>query len=144
MELLLKRRQFTDSSTIGDLYVNGKFECYVLEDVDRQLNSTMDEEEILFHKIQDDTAIPYGRYEVAENYSKRFQRVLPILIGVKGFAGIRIHPGNTPEQTHGCLLPGTTEGTNQILNSKLAFSRLNEQIAEALRKEKVFIEIVRA
>ena len=46
MELILKRNIFTDKSTIGELTIDDKFECYVLEDKDRGLNSEMSLDEI--------------------------------------------------------------------------------------------------
>ena len=37
MKLLLERTTYTDKSTIGKLYINGVFQCFTLEDKDRQL-----------------------------------------------------------------------------------------------------------
>lgn len=101
-------------------------------------------QEIFAQKIHGATAIPYGRYEIAENFSERFQKVTPMLLEVKGYSGVRIHPGNNAEDTEGCLLPGTKKGTNQVMNSRLAYQALHKKISEALQKEKVFIQIVRA
>src|SRR3972149_10690167 len=95
MELLLQRKIFTDKSTIGELFVDGVFECFTLEDVVR------DDE-----KIKKVTAIPDGIYTVLVTWSPRFKRQLPLLIDVPGFDGIRIHPGNTADDTEGCLLVG--------------------------------------
>ena len=68
MELLLKPHIKTDNSTISDLFVNDKFECYILEDVDRGLKSSMTLEEINAKKIYGRTAIPEGKYEIIFNY----------------------------------------------------------------------------
>ena len=54
-------------------------------------------------------AIPDGFYRVRMTYSPRFQEVLPILDGVIGRTGIRIHAGNTIEHTEGCILVGDAD-----------------------------------
>ena len=90
MELTLTRTDFTNDSTIGELSVNGKFECFTLEDKVRPV------------KIKGMTAIPAGAYEVVINFSERFQRPLPLLLNVPNFDGIRIHAGNTAKDTEGC------------------------------------------
>lgn len=92
MELLLKRKHRTDKSTIGELSINGNFECYILEDKDRGLDSSMTLAEIKAQKVYGATAIPAGRYRVAFTFSNRFQKYLPLLIDVPGYEGVRIHP----------------------------------------------------
>ena len=52
------------------------------------------------------TAIPLGRYRLSITPSARFKEDLPLLADVPGFEGIRIHAGNTHEDTEGCLLVG--------------------------------------
>lgn len=149
MEILVKRKWRGLNSTLSIVYVNGSIQDYILEDTDRDLTSKMSVTEIINTKIKGKTAIPAGRYPVSITYSDRFKRKLPIVGSVKGFAGIRIHPGNTHNDTDGCLLPGTTrslvEGDYQVGSSRLAFTKLEGQIKEALDKgEKVWIEIVQA
>lgn len=129
MQLELKRQKFTDSSTIGELSVNGAFECWTLEDTVRKT------------KIAGITAIPQGRYEVVVTFSNRFQKPMPLLIGVPGFEGIRIHSGNCCEDTEGCLLVGRTKGPNFVGESRLAFTSLFKAIQAAIKKEKVFINV---
>jgi len=141
MELLLKRSRKTPQSTIGDLFINDQPECVVCEDVDRGLRSDMPLEAIRSLKVHGKTAIPTGRYEVVITFSARFKKPLPLLLGVSGFEGIRIHPGNTAADTEGCLLPGTVPGENMVLNSRKAFGALFNKINFAIKKEKVFITI---
>ena len=88
MKLELKRLERTEKSTIGELYVNGKFECYTLEDVERK------------EKVFGETAIDKGTYQVVVTYSNAFKQNMPLLLNVPKFQGIRIHSGNTANFIH--------------------------------------------
>lgn len=129
MNLNLKRIEFTDDSTIGELSIDGTFECYTLEDKVRPV------------KVKGLTAIPAGDYEVIINYSARFKRQLPLLLNVPGFDGIRIHTGNTSKDTEGCILVGKTKGKDFIGLSKAAFNALFEKMKKASERGKIFIHI---
>lgn len=143
MRLELIRKYFTDVSTVGELHVNGKFFCHVLEDVDRGLQSTDKLATIKKLKVYGKTCIPYGTYKVINSFSPRFARYLPLLLNVPGYLGIRIHPGNTASHTHGCLLPGSYSPNtpNFVANSKLTFNALMKLIIAAEKKEEVIITI---
>lgn len=141
MELKLVRSTKTEESTIGELSVNGEFECYILEDVDRGLKQEMPLEEIKAIKIYGKTAIPSGRYEIAITFSNRFQKYLPLLLNVKGFEGIRIHPLNVASESDGCLGPGEAKAINKIINSRKAFTKLFNKMKEVERKEKIYLTI---
>lgn len=143
MELLLTRKIFTDQSTIGELSYNGERICWVLEDTDRGLDNSMSEPFIASKKVFGRTAIPTGGYEIIINYSNRFKKPLPLLLNVKGFTGIRIHPGNVAADSDGCLLPGTDHSPDMVSNSRVAFLELVTLIQKAMETEKVFITIVR-
>jgi hypothetical protein len=116
MELLLKRLHKTDESTIGELSINGKFECYTLEDVERK------------EKIYGKTAIPKGTYNVVMTMSNRFKIVLPLLLNVPNFEGVRIHAGNTAKDTEGCILLGQTRAINFVGSSKKAMANFKAKI----------------
>ncbi|HTT37887.1 MAG TPA: DUF5675 family protein [Burkholderiales bacterium] len=129
MEIQVARKEFTAKSTIGEMHLDGAFECYTLEDVVRPV------------KIKGITAIPAGSYEVVVSFSERFQRLLPLLLQVPNFDGVRIHPGNTDRDTEGCILVGRTKERDFIGASKVAFEALFEKIQAALQREKIFIHI---
>lgn len=142
MDLLLDRDVRTKTTTTGKLYVDGVFECFVLEDQDRELKQSMPLTTLTEKKVKGKTCIPEGRYEVKITFSNRFQKPLPILLNVPGFEGIRIHTGNTAANTEGCLLPGRARSAETVTASRLAFVPLFEKIKSAIdREEKVFITI---
>jgi Steigviridae/Suoliviridae L,D-carboxypeptidase/transpeptidase len=132
MELMLQREPSADGCTIGKLLIDDAFECFTLEDIMRD-----------GPKIADQTAIPPGRYQVVITTSNRFGRMLPLLVGVPGYEGVRIHPGNTAADTSGCILVGQSRANDSILSSKLAMEQLQRKIAGALaRNQDVFITVV--
>ena len=112
MKLLVKRLRHTANSIVGELYVDGVFECYTMEDIEREV------------KVAGKTAIAKGTYDVIINMSNRFQRKLPLLVDVTNFAGVRIHPGNTAEDTEGCILVGRTRSLDFVGESRKAFTKL--------------------
>lgn len=124
MKLLLIREPAGENCTHGKLYVNGVLECFTLEDVDRKLEKGGE-------KIHGRTAIPRGTYEVIINFSQRFKRDMPLLLNVPGFSGVRIHSGNTHEDTEGCVLVGSTRGDQCVRNSRAAYDKLFDQLDEA-------------
>lgn len=143
LNLKLERKWKKEKYTIGNLYVNGVFFSNVLEDTVRGLRQDMTPEEIKKIKIHGQTAIPSGRYEIRVTLSARFRRQLPILLNVPGYAGVRIHPGNTDANTEGCLLPGKNDRVGQVSNSRATMAALQKQIEEAIyQNSKVYIEIV--
>jgi len=129
MELKLIRETKTDDSTIGKLFINDVFHCFTLEDKEREV------------KIQNVTAIPKGRYEVIINFSNRFQQLMPQLLNVPNFAGVRIHWGNYSKDTEGCILLGTSKGVNMIGNSRTAYAKFMSIVNKVSKKEKIFITI---
>jgi hypothetical protein len=141
MELELTRSTKTNRSTIGELAIDGVFECFILEDKDRGLRQGMPVSELMALKIKKETAIPTGRYEIVVSFSDRFQKMLPLLLDVPAYEGIRIHPGNTDTNTEGCLLPGKSKSANAVGSSRIAFTALFDKIKAALQREKIFITV---
>lgn len=127
MELKLVRDQIGAACTLGQLYIDGRFECYTLEDQVRMGGE----------KVWGETAIPEGTYQVIINSSPRFKRDLPRLIDVPGFEGVLIHPGNTTADTAGCILVGRARDLIEcrIMESRLAFEPLFAKLQAALQED---------
>jgi len=120
LKLKLIRKIFTTNSTIGELYVDGVFQCYTLEDVAR----------VVGVKIKSETCIPAGNYTVKITHSNRYNKLMPLVydnpkltVEEAGttWSGIRIHPGNTDADTAGCILPGKSKAVDMVTESKSAF-----------------------
>lgn len=144
MKLTLKRKVFTNESTTGELFIDDVFECFTLEDVDRGLTATMPMDEIEKTKVHSSTAIPYGEYEVVITFSNRFKCLMPLVVDVKGYAGIRIHTGNKAADTEGCILVGKTKGLDFIGNSRDEYAVLFKKLSDAAAKEKIHLTIMKS
>lgn len=84
MKLELYRKFLGKDYTIGKLFINGEYFCDTLEDTVRPEGE----------KILGKTAIPYGTYDIILTMSPKFKRILPLLLNVPNFEGVRIHSGN--------------------------------------------------
>lgn len=112
MNLTVNRTHATANCHMGELLVNGAPFCYTLEP---------------------GRDVPAGTYQVLVTFSPKFDRPMPLVTGVPGFSGIRIHTGNTAQDTEGCLLVGVTRNTDEewIGASRIAFERLFPLICAA-------------
>ena len=155
MELTLRRLKMKPEKTytIGHLYINGKYHCDTIEDVDRGLTQDMPREDILKIKVKSLTAIPKGRYQVLMNtVSPKFSKkpyykaychgIMPRLWNVPCYEGILIHGGQTEKDSAGCLIVGYNTEVGKVTNWKKAFESLYQQLKQAHNKgEKIYITI---
>lgn len=124
----------------------GSFFCDTLEPTALELKTTVDAAAVLRSPKKTAAlkpfAIPEGRYPVVITWSPKFQQWLPLLLHVRGFEGIRIHAGNTAEDTAGCILVGENRKVGQVLDSKIWLYRLKKKIVEAKdRGEPVWLTV---
>ena len=134
MELKLNRIFLGSSATIGELLVNDKYLCDTLEDRVRPEGE----------KVYGKTAIPEGAYEMVLSYSPRFKKILPEILNVPNFTGIRMHCGNSSADSSGCVLIGTWDGEKEdwISDSRIAFEKLMSLLQKAEdKKESITITI---
>ena len=151
MELILERIAKRKTYTIGRLYIRRQvmdeylpgteddYFCDTLEPTWRDYANGA-------YKVKGRSAIPEGRYAVVISYSPKFKAWLPILLGGEEFnrkwQGIRIHAGNTSEDTEGCILVGKNREVGKVLDSRIWLHRLKQKIVEAKDKgEAVWITI---
>ena len=135
MDIKLIRDTFAEDYTLGEVRIGGTRFCYSVEDKVRETNET---------KVFGKTAIPYGTYEVQMTMSNRFKVLMPLLVGVPGFEGVRIHSGNTSADTEGCLILGYQRTANGVAESRLACAEMYNQIEYAIKLgQKVTIEITK-
>lgn len=127
MQMLLQRSKQTSESVEGELSIDGEFQCFTLEPAFREVPN----KPVGYWKVPGKTAIPTGTYAVEVSYSARDGYYSPILDNVPGFLGVRIHIGNFPQDTEGCILVGTQMGDNEVLNSKAAFAALMAKVQAA-------------
>lgn len=95
--------------TLGFFMVNSGFMGYTLEDTHRQPGI----------KVDGQTCIPAGSYNVVMHYWEKHSLWKPMLENVPGFAGILLHGGVKPTDTEGCVLLGRILTLQNELNSSL-------------------------
>ena len=142
MELVVDRKWKKQNYTISNLTIDGKWFCNVLEDKDRNLDSSMSIAKIRELKKPSITAIPRGTYEItldviSPKYSTNsfYKQVcngkVPRLLNVKGFEGVLIHAGNTEKDSAGCLLVGMNLERGKVLKSQETFRKLYKMLSGA-------------
>ena len=142
MKIELHRKWRKKGYSIGILYIDGKRICETLEDEDRGLFEDRSLSDIRRVKVKGETAIPVGRYQITWTYSPRFRKMLPLLNGVPGYEGIRIHSGNKARDTEGCILCGRNTEVGTVTNSRYWTGKVNALIERAIKaKEEVTISI---
>ncbi|WP_428055424.1 DUF5675 family protein [Candidatus Avelusimicrobium alvi] len=132
MDIAIKRIYKGAEYTVGRLSIDGKYFCDTLEDAVRAPGV----------KVRGKTAVPEGRYRVVLTESPRFKRILPLLVDVPNFEGVRIHPGNTAKDTEGCLLVGFNQVKGKVVSSRATFQKLFEKLWAADQAgEEIWTEI---
>lgn len=162
MELILTRIAKRKAYTIGrlsiveridDEYLAGEREVYfcdTLEPTVIELKTSVSKEAVLRSPAKlaslKPVAIPEGRYAVVITYSPKMKAWLPLLLGGPDFnrlwSGIRIHAGNTADDTRGCILVGRNQIVGKVLESRKWLYELKQKIIEAkARDEPVWLTI---
>ena len=153
MELVLERKWYRDTYTIGKLSVNGVVVCDTLEDKDRGLHQNMSLNEINRIKVYGETAIPKGRYHIDMDtvsqkfktrvWAKPYDGKIPRLLSVPGWTGVLIHVLNSASDSLGCIGVGQNKEVGKILNSTVTFYMLMDSylVPAHFRGEEIWITI---
>ena len=150
MKLVLKRINNQDNYCEGKLYIDGIYQCDVIEDTDRGLTNEMSITEIQSKKVYGETAIPKGTYQITlDVVSPKFkdrswatfcEGKLPRLLDVPGFEGVLIHVGNEASNSLGCLLVGQKTKDGWVSNSTQTFKNLYYKLKQATDQITITIE----
>ena len=150
MKLVLKRINNQDNYCEGKLYIDGIYQCDVIEDTDRALTNGMSIAEIQSKKVYGETAIPKGTYQITlDVVSPKFKNrswatfcegKLPRLLDVPGFEGVLIHVGNKAADSLGCLLVGQKSSDGIVSNSTQTFKDLYYKLKQATDQITITIE----
>lgn len=140
MEIRINRLINKSGYCVGTLQF-GNFKCATLEPTDRKLSNNDSLSDIMYYKVDGKTAIPTGEYEVKMTYSNRFNRMMPEIVNVKGFAGVRIHSGNSASDTAGCILLGDYTGNGYLINSKQLTTTFENLLSKSLKNGKITVQI---
>ena len=120
MNITVHRKTLTPLSTQGEMSLDGDFECFTLEPVSIPQPTTVKPR-----------AIPAGTYQYTKAASTHFGFTVPVLIGIPNFTAVEIHPGNFPQDTHGCTLVGKLEGANYVGQSDAEFAALMNKLPDS-------------
>lgn len=152
MDILVDRKWKKDTYTIGKCFINGNAFSDTVEDKDRGLVNAMPLDEIKSKKVYSKTAIPTGTYEVKLTYSPKFAKnvwgrkykgLVPQIMNVPAYEGVRIHPFNTAEESLGCIAVGKNSVKGKVLEATKYYYRLmDDYILPAIKKrEKITLTI---
>ncbi len=129
MKIIVHRQHFGETFTISKMFFDGEdIGIFVLEDKYREIEG----QPVKDWKVQNETAIPKGVYRLEFDFSNRFQKVMPHILDVEGFEGIRIHSGNSSKNTEGCLILGLSwDGSSDwVSDSKKAMELFNSKVKD--------------
>lgn len=143
LHLTLIRAYKKDTYTIGRLYAGGRFICNTIEDKDRGLNQFMSESDIQKVKVKAETAIPIGTYKLVVSMSPKFGRKLIEIQNVPAYSGVRVHRGNTAQDSAGCVIVGMNTEKGKVTNSTKYEELLTTMVESAINnKEECYLTII--
>jgi hypothetical protein len=153
MNLTVKRFADNGDTTLGILYINGIFECFTVEDEEKE------------SKVRGETRVPEGLYDISlraeggyhSKYTTKYGSMHKGMLCIHNapnwkivnagmeFQYILIHTGNTDEHTMGCLLVNDAVSGKTFTGSSSvdAYKAMYPKVADAiLRGEEVTIEYI--
>jgi len=132
MKFLIERVFKGAHYTIGKMYVDYEDERGYATYISDTLEDKVREP---FVKVYGSTAIREGDYKFILDFSKRFKKIMPHILDVEDFEGIRIHSGNTNEDTYGCLLLGYNKVKGKVISSTIAYNKFRMLLYSSKQNE---------
>ena len=144
MKIDIRRFTTDGDSTLSMIYVDGVFQCFGLEDEQRDI------------KVAGETRIPAGEYVVAlrdeggmtKRYAEKFpglHKGMLWLRDVPDFQWVYIHIGNTDDHTEGCILTGTgcdaKAGAMRTISSTDAYRDLYSKVVDAALRGDLYCHV---
>lgn len=137
MILTIRRFEHRADATMGELLIDGDFECYTQEAPIRT--------DRVF--VPGESALPPGFYNVSLAMSAKHKRILPLLASCRpkldtadsqpdrrmARVGMWIHPGRAMLDCDGLLVVGQANEGRIVTRTKLAFDALMTKLAAATR-----------
>jgi Family of unknown function (DUF5675) len=117
--ITIVRETFTENSTMGELYLDGAWQCFTLEPPESAIGSTGKPE-----------LVQLGTYQAALEMSPKFGTITPHLKGVPFYddngphGPVELHWGDYPGNTDGCCLVGGMRAMNFVGNTRVALKML--------------------
>lgn len=120
--MFLKRYSYTETETLGLLFINDTYICDTLELPWRDNHRNI-------------SCVPEGTYDINYNKSPKHGDSVSVT-PVTGRSGILIHAGNTTKDTEGCILVGT-KNRNMLVDSRKALKQVLEILDDILVIERI-------
>lgn len=144
MKITINRFSSNDDATLSAVNVDGKFECFGLEDEYREV------------KVANETRIPAGVYDVnlrtTGGFHQRYLEKFPDfhkgmlqVMDVPDFEYILIHIGNTDDDTAGCLILGqgaNSAGELSVASSTYAYKSFYKKVINSAINGSLTIEYI--
>lgn len=118
--LSVHRFDYAKNHTKSIIFIDGQFICFGMEPENKVNNQIPGQRDL----------IPEGKYQLVLSMSPKFKKLLPEVIDVPFNTGIRIHAGNHPSETSGCLLVGAYFADNMLLDSNKMLNKIIDKLIE--------------
>ena len=124
MKIVCERFMFDKSYTMSRVYVDGEFFCFGIEPYDASITSETPVDDIKALKEKHGKiAVGLGEYELIYNWSKKYQKMLPLVKDTPGFSGVRLHAGNSSADTRACLCLGKFFKNGYVCESRATMTK---------------------
>ena len=115
MKVVVERFIFDKTYTMSRVYVDDKFYCFGIEPYDASITSDT--------PVDDIKALKEKHGKIAVGLGE-YQKMLPLVKDTPGFSGVRLHSGNSSDDTRACLLVGKFYRNGVVSDSRATMTKL--------------------